>query len=638
MTDAFDPVAGPPRPPPDPASGHPPARALSDAGSVALAVATGVGAAVAAPVPVALGVVLTTLAVLVRRPVALVVGVALLASALAAAAWGGLAPPSPGPVEGWATVRRDPDRVTGAVRVELEVGGRRYDGWARGPAGGRLGDLATGDAAFVRGRVDAGEVPRFVRVRHVVARLTVDEVVATRPAGPPWSWANAVRDRLRDGVAHLPLEARTLFTGIVLGDDRGQPPEVADDFRGAGLTHLLVVSGQNVAFVLLAAGPVLVRLRPPTRFLATLVVLASFALLTRFEPSVLRATAMAAVATLAVISGRPSTGVRTLALAVVGVLLVDPLLVWSLGFGLSVAASAGIVVLARPLAGVLPGPRWLALPVAVTLAAQVAVAPLLAPIAGGLPLATVPANLAAEPLAAVVVVWGMTAGVVAGVTGGMVAAVVHLPTGLALGALLAVARWAAALPLGTVGAGAAVAGAVLAALAVPAGRRGGRGRRSGRAAAAVLVSAAVLVVVAPAVAPPAAPDGPEVALTPGAVLWLGPPPAGGRVLVVRSDARPERVLEALRRRRVDHVDLLVSVHGSAAAAAVVGAVRARVDVADGAVWAPVDHRVPGGVVPPGDRFAVGGLEVEVRADRPRLDVDVDVEGGPSTGGAPRGDG
>jgi competence protein ComEC len=609
-----------------------PPRALSDLGAVALAVSAALGAAVAVPVPLPFGVALTGVAMVARRPVLLVVAVGLLTSGLAAGAWAGLVPPEPGPIEGWATVRRDPDRVTGAVRVELELGGRHYDAFARGPAGGRLGRLATGDSAFVRGRVERGEVPRFARVRHVVAGLTVEEVVDTRAAGPPWSWANGVRSWLAGGVAHLPVEARTVFTGIVLGDDRGQPPEVADDFRGAGLTHLLVVSGQNVAFVLLAAAPVLVRLRPPVRLAATVVVLAAFALLTRFEPAVLRATAMAAVATLAVVSGRPSTGVRTLALAVVIVLLVDPLLVGSLGFGLSVAASGGIVVLARPLAALLPGPRWLALPLAVTLAAQVAVAPLLAPVAGGLPLATVPANLAAEPLAAVIVVWGMTAGVVAGLAGPGLAAVIHVPTGLALTALLAVARWAAALPLGAVGAPAALAGAGLTALAAVAGR-GGR-----RVVGGALVAAAVVVVAGPAVVPSPPPSGPEVSLTSGAVLWLGPPPAGGRVLVVTSDARAERVLEALRRRRVDAVDVVVSVHGSSSAAAVVRAVRSRVSVAEGGVWAPVDHRVPGAATPPQGRFRVGGLEVDVTGDRPRLEVEVGVAGESPTGRPPGGGG
>ena len=48
----------------------------------------------------------------------------------------------------------------------------------------------------------------------------------------------------KDTMPSLPPTTRSLFAGFVLGDDRGQPPEVVDDFRGAGLTHLLVVSGE----------------------------------------------------------------------------------------------------------------------------------------------------------------------------------------------------------------------------------------------------------------------------------------------------------------------------------------------------------------------------------------------------------
>ena len=52
-----------------------------------------------------------------------------------------------------------------------------------------------------------------------------------------------------------------------MGDDRDQGAVVADDFRAAGLGHLLVVSGQNVAFVLAVAMPVAGRLRPAGRAL-----------------------------------------------------------------------------------------------------------------------------------------------------------------------------------------------------------------------------------------------------------------------------------------------------------------------------------------------------------------------------------
>src|SRR5436189_94520 len=80
--------------------------------------------------------------------------------------------------------------------------------------------------------------------------------------------------------------------------------DVTDDFRGAGLSHLLAVSGQNVAFVLALAGPMLRRLGLRVRLPATIAVIAFFALVTRFEPSVLRASAMAALAVTASTMGR----------------------------------------------------------------------------------------------------------------------------------------------------------------------------------------------------------------------------------------------------------------------------------------------------------------------------------------------
>src|SRR5206468_3695597 len=102
-----------------------------------------------------------------------------------------------------------------------------------------------------------------------------------------------------------------------------------------------------------------------------------FGVLTRWEPSVLRAEAMAALALVGTTLGRPVSGLRLLALAVTAVLLVDPLLVRSVGFLLSVAACTGIALLARPIARVVPGPRRLAAAVGVTVAAQLGVAPVL---------------------------------------------------------------------------------------------------------------------------------------------------------------------------------------------------------------------------------------------------------------------
>ena len=119
--------------------------------------------------------------------------------------------------------------------------------------------------------------------------------------------------------------------------------------------------------------------------------------------------------------GRPSSRLRVLALAVTVLLLIDPLLVHSVGFLLSVGACVGIAVLARPLTDLLPGPRGLITPLAVTMAAQVGVAPVLVPVFGGVPVASLPANLLAVPAAGPVMMWGLAAGLPAGVLGGTVA-------------------------------------------------------------------------------------------------------------------------------------------------------------------------------------------------------------------------
>jgi competence protein ComEC len=208
------------------------------------------------------------------------------------------------------------------------------------------------------------------------------------------------------------------------------------------------VSGENVAFVLILAAPLLRHLELRGRLVVGLLILVLFGLITRWEPSVLRAEAMAALAMIAATLGRPVSTIRLLALAVTALLLLDPMLVRSVGFLMSVGACAGIAALARPLGDWLPGPRPLAHAMGVTLAAQVGVAPTLIPVFGAMPVAAVPANLLAVPAAGPIMVWGMTAGMAAGVMPGAVAAILHVPTRVLIGWVAAVAGTMAKAPLG----------------------------------------------------------------------------------------------------------------------------------------------------------------------------------------------
>jgi competence protein ComEC len=544
---------------------------VSDGAAIVLALSTAGGALVAVPVPLPVAVMVVALAFARRSPVLLCLGAALLSSGCSARAWAGVRPASPRGWSGVATLVSDPDDFEGAVRVDLRLGHRRVEAWARGGAAGRLRDRLAGERISVAGRLEP--VPPAARDRlarrHVGARLSIDDVGSWAFGGPVSRLANGVRRTLVAGAVSLPDDRRALFAGFVLGDNRAQSVETVDDFRASGLTHLLVVSGQNVAFVLALTSPLLGRMSLGGRLAAGVAVLVLFGFVTRWEPSVLRAEAMSGVAMVASTLGRPVSSLRLLALAVTGVLLVDPLLVGSVSFLLSAGACAGIALFAHPLAAALPGPRPLASAFAVTLAAQVGVAPVLVPVFGGLPVAALPANVLAVPAAGPVMMWGLAAGLPAGVVGGAMARAVHVPTGVLVAWVAGVARVAARLPLGELRMPHVALVTASACLLTVARHR--------RVRAAALV-AMVATLGAPAFVDRAPRQAWAAPVVPGARLWQ----SGAASVVELDRASPATLLPALRRWRVRRIDVLVLGRRSAAgvAATLTRRVPARLVLAD----------------------------------------------------------
>ena len=165
----------------------------------------------------------------------------------------------------------------------------------------------------------------------------------------------------------------------------------------------------------------------------------------------LRAAVMALLVLAGVAAGRGPGGRRALCLAAAALLLVDPGLSTSLGFALSVAATAGVLWLGPLTALALPRrvPERVRTAVGITIGAQAGAAPVLALTVGRASLAGLPANLVALPLAGP----PMLLGLVAAVTAPVAPALAGLACRLAepfLAALLGLAGWAAGLPAATV--------------------------------------------------------------------------------------------------------------------------------------------------------------------------------------------
>jgi competence protein ComEC len=357
----------------------------------------------------------------------------------------GLAPTNEGAITTVAELVTDPEASFGqGTVVVLRIQAKRYRVTLRGPTEQPVARSAAGSRFVVSATVRPwpGSIPAWAVAKHLAGNATIRSAEFVDDGTWPWRCAAWIRQRMAHGAQGLPSDQRPLFGGFVLGDDRGQRAEITDDFRAAGLSHLLVVSGQNVAFVLAAATPLLRVFGPKLRGCAALAIIIAFALLTRFEPSVLRASVMAGATVLARTSLRPQRSLRLLCLSVVSLIVIDPLLCWSVGFGLSVGATAGLALLVGPIEARLRLPhtlRWLKGPLAATAAAQVGTFPLLVGLGGVSPV-SIAANLLALPAAEPVMIWGVLIGVPAGLLGQPASAVLHTPDRVLMWWISTVAR------------------------------------------------------------------------------------------------------------------------------------------------------------------------------------------------------
>ena len=334
--------------------------------------------------------------------------------------WGQLHRPQPGP--------RDPSRLIppGQEAVAVRLQGRLLADPQ--PTGSGEGCRALVQLAGARSELQFDPCPRLQQGWSLEAE---GQLRRPRPAPHPllagpaerlarqgaWSLLRVERWRLLERPATPIADLRRRMAAALLavgGPDAGGvlaalvlgsavvpvPLAVREAFRVAGLSHALAASGFHLT-VLLGAVMAVARHGPrPLRWGLALGAMLLFLLLAGPQPSVVRAVLMGAMAFLVQESGRRSRPLGVLLLGCLGMVLVAPAWLLDVGFQLSVAACAGLMLTARPLEERLGGflPRWVAVGVAVPLAASLWTLPLQLLHFGALPLYAVPANLLVEPL------------------------------------------------------------------------------------------------------------------------------------------------------------------------------------------------------------------------------------------------
>ncbi|MEZ4554575.1 MAG: DNA internalization-related competence protein ComEC/Rec2 [Dehalococcoidia bacterium] len=306
---------------------------------------------------------------------------------------------------------REPPVVRGSLlraRIDVEqLDGQEADGRVTVlvPASR---EVSAGDRLSLVGEIERAE-DGAADTAGVIAFPDRWSVVGHEPPAGVERALHAVRERAVTSIERvLPEPESSLSVGVLLGVQQTMPDELARDLRATGTTHLVVVSGQNVALVLGIAVAVLSSGLPRRRAAGiALGLLPLYVALVGAEPPVIRAAIMALGITLVEMLGRRTPGWIFLAYAAGAMLATEPALARSLSFQLSVAATGGVLVVAPPIRDALLSRSGLTSSgaiasiievAAVSTGAALAVAPIQAAAFGVFPLLQIPANVLVAPL------------------------------------------------------------------------------------------------------------------------------------------------------------------------------------------------------------------------------------------------
>jgi competence protein ComEC len=239
---------------------------------------------------------------------------------------------------------------------------------------------------------------------HVVLAARDYRIVGHR--GGLGGMADSLRAFVSRGLApEVGGERRAVIAGIILGEDEDLGPELQDSFRASGLYHLLAVSGQNVAYVVMGVllGAWLLGIPRILGEIGSVVAIAGYVMAVGWQPSVVRAGVAGGLASLAWLCGRARDRWYFLLLGAAVLLAWNPYSLLEAGFQLSFAAVAAIFVLVPRLEARLEGypvPARLVPVITVSAACGAVTAPILMLQFGKVPLYSVPSNALAAPVVA----------------------------------------------------------------------------------------------------------------------------------------------------------------------------------------------------------------------------------------------
>lgn len=263
-------------------------------------------------------------------------------------------------------------------------------------------NLDYGDIVRVRGKLQTPPENEDFSYRDYLAR---QDIYAYMPAAqvtrlPGWQgtlWLKAIyafKKRALQVVRQIyPDPEASLLSGILLGVDTGLPRQLQQAFKDTGTSHIIAISGFNIAIIAAIFVSLFSRLLGARRGgWAALFGIVVYTILVGADAAVVRAAFMGGLSIFARQLGRRQDGLNTLAVVAALMTLLNPRVPWDIGFQLSFAATLGLILYGAswqaavegwlrgwmPVSAARRGASWLSEYVLLTFAAQLTTLPVMA--------------------------------------------------------------------------------------------------------------------------------------------------------------------------------------------------------------------------------------------------------------------
>lgn len=272
--------------------------------------------------------------------------------------------PRPVTLAGW--VDDFPEKGHDEVGLRIQVEDVKTHDSPSTPTTGRVLLRVAGDAEWRYGdRVQAAGLLRtppeqgtfsyraYLARQGILSILEADaiEPLPGRSGNPFLSWIYGFRAAALDRIQRsFPAPESELLAGVLLGIESGIPEQLLEAFNATGTRHVIAISGFNITILAAITTALFSRLLGARRGLwFTGIILGVYTLLVGADPSVIRAAVMGGLALLARMLGRESQALLSLAAAAMVMTLLDPAILWDIGFQLSFMAALGLVLYGEPM-------------------------------------------------------------------------------------------------------------------------------------------------------------------------------------------------------------------------------------------------------------------------------------------------